>query len=269
MCGSMCLLLMGAKMMDIFLAVLWFMLMIRCLYFYFTISFHFFLRLVPGSNQRFWLKLSADSDRTFEPFSMCSHKTKVQPWWFTWRPSCRCCQYWCHMRKAWIVSSKMKSCWMRSRSFFSCALKWASQRTIARQHIHAGVGGVATVATNPTIRMVPGPLAAALPVPLPAALPVPLPAPLPVLLPAALPVPLPAPLPVLLPAALPVPLPAPLPVLLPAPLPAPPPALPSQFALPILILKASVISQTKRMLRFLQEYLHQSSWTSIVQGVAL
>ena len=31
------------------------------------------------SNQRFWLKLSADSDRTFEPFSMCSHKTKVQP----------------------------------------------------------------------------------------------------------------------------------------------------------------------------------------------
>ena len=43
-------------------------------------QFPFFSQISASiSNQRFWLKLSADSDRTFEPFSMCSHKTKVQP----------------------------------------------------------------------------------------------------------------------------------------------------------------------------------------------
>ena len=63
----------------------------------------------------------------------------------------------------------MQSVWMRSRSFFSCALKCANPRTptVACQRIHAGVGGVATVATMATIHIVPPALPAPLPVPPP------------------------------------------------------------------------------------------------------
>ena len=104
--------------------------------------------------------LSFWSYRTVSPKPcLVSQKTR---WWSTIRPCCRCCYYWHRRLKSQVVTSKMQSVWMRSRSFFSCALKWATQRT--RQHNgHAGLGGVgggATVATILTIHTAPTPLPA-------------------------------------------------------------------------------------------------------------
>ena len=105
--------------------------------------------------------LSFWSYRTVSPKPcLVSQKTR---WWFTIRPCCHCCYYGHRRLKSQVVTSKMRSVWMRSRSFFSCALKWATQRTpsVAWQHNDAGVGGVgggATVATIPTIHTAPTPL---------------------------------------------------------------------------------------------------------------
>lgn len=62
---------------------------------------------------------------------------------------------------------------MKSRSFFSCALNCATQRrlTLAGQHIQAGVGGVATMAT---IQRVPAPPTTNTTIPPPAPEPAPL-----------------------------------------------------------------------------------------------
>ena len=98
--------------------------------------------------QPLWLKLWC--------YRTVSVWSQVQQSWSNFRPCCQCSYYWRHMHKGQAVIWRIQSVWMKSRSFFSCALNCATQRrlTLAGQHIQAGVGGVATMAT---IQRVPAP----------------------------------------------------------------------------------------------------------------
>ena len=110
----------------------------------------------------FWLKTLLSWHWNDQPLGRSSKKPKCR--WFTFRSCCQCCSYWPQWQKRQVVMSNIQSVWM-SRSLCSYALKWATQKTqtLAWQHVHAGVGGVATDATVVTVHIIPKALPALLP----------------------------------------------------------------------------------------------------------